>query len=319
MYLSTIMLLGSGELGREVVIAAKRLGCRVIACDAYDDAPAMQFADAREVFSMLDGAALRAAVEKHRPDHIIPEIEAIDTAMLGELEAEGWHVVPFAVEAVIDPRRHNLKGAEHRQLRRFLRKAEGAGLTFGPITFFNDTATTEIYTAWEDTHGAERGLTMGRFCPLYLRDKPLFGAWLNGELVAFASWLQAPGVLSLDVMRHLADLPQGTMHGLIQAVIEKARADGLHEVNLAALPHPELPERIADCAGLARFKTSFAPSWRPLYIGAPNPVSLAISAADIRLAILRPAPLQRSQQDLWDLDALIEPEPEEIMPLRNVG
>ena len=96
MYLATIMLLGAGELGREVAIAAKRLGCRVIACDRYDNAPAMQLSDAREVFSMLDGAALRAAVEKHRPDYIVPEIEAIDTAMLAELEAEGWHVVPSA-------------------------------------------------------------------------------------------------------------------------------------------------------------------------------------------------------------------------------
>ena len=96
MYLATFMLLGAGELGREVAIAAKRLGCRVIACDRYDDAPAMQLADAREMFSMLDGAALRAAVEKHRPDYIVPEIEAIDTAMLAELEREGWNVVPSA-------------------------------------------------------------------------------------------------------------------------------------------------------------------------------------------------------------------------------
>lgn len=96
MYHATVLLLGSGELGREFAIAAKRLGCRVIACDRYDDAPAMQVADAREVFPMLDGAALRAAVEKHRPDHIVPEIEAIDTAMLGQLETEGWHVVPSA-------------------------------------------------------------------------------------------------------------------------------------------------------------------------------------------------------------------------------
>jgi phosphoribosylglycinamide formyltransferase 2 len=96
MYLATLMLLGSGELGREVAIAAKRLGCQVIACDRYDNAPAMQVADAREIFSMLDGAALRAAVEKHRPDHIVPEIEAIDTATLAILEGEGWHVVPSA-------------------------------------------------------------------------------------------------------------------------------------------------------------------------------------------------------------------------------
>jgi phosphoribosylglycinamide formyltransferase 2 len=96
MYLATLMLLGSGELGREFTIAAKRLGCRVIACDRYANAPAMQMADAFEVFPMLDGAALRAAVEKHRPDILIPEIEAIDTAMLGELEREGWRVIPCA-------------------------------------------------------------------------------------------------------------------------------------------------------------------------------------------------------------------------------
>src|SRR5919112_4619204 len=96
MYLATLMLLGSGELGREFAIAAKRLGCRVIACDRYEGAPAMQCSDAFEVFSMLDGAALRAAVETHRPDVIVPEIEAIDTAMLGEMERAGWNVAPSA-------------------------------------------------------------------------------------------------------------------------------------------------------------------------------------------------------------------------------
>ena len=96
MYLATLMLLGSGELGREFAIAAKRLGCRVVACDRYENAPAMQLADAFEVFPMLDGSALRAAVEKHKPDVIVPEIEAIDTTTLGELETEGWRVAPSA-------------------------------------------------------------------------------------------------------------------------------------------------------------------------------------------------------------------------------
>ena len=116
MYLTTIMLLGSGELGREVAIAAKRLGCRVIACDRYDDAPAMQVADAHEVFSMLDGAALRAAVEKHRPDHIVPEIEAIDTAMLGELEAEGWDVVPSAKAVQLTMNRDGIRDFAAKEL-----------------------------------------------------------------------------------------------------------------------------------------------------------------------------------------------------------
>ena len=96
MYLATLMLLGSGELGREFAIAAKRLGCRVIACDRYANAPAMQLADGFEVFPMLDGKALRAAVEKHKPDVIVPEIEAIDTATLALLEADGWRVAPSA-------------------------------------------------------------------------------------------------------------------------------------------------------------------------------------------------------------------------------
>ncbi|MEO7654580.1 MAG: formate-dependent phosphoribosylglycinamide formyltransferase [Sphingomicrobium sp.] len=96
MYTATLMLLGSGELGREFSIAAKRLGCRVIACDRYADAPAMQVADASEVFSMLDGKALKAAVKKHKPDVIIPEIEAIDTTTLAGLEKDGWRVAPSA-------------------------------------------------------------------------------------------------------------------------------------------------------------------------------------------------------------------------------
>ena len=116
MYLATLMLLGSGELGREVAIAAKRLGCRVIACDRYDDAPAMQVADAREVFPMLDGAALRAAIEKHRPDHIVPEIEAIGTAMLAMLEGEGWHVVPSAKAVQLTMNRDGIRDFAAKEL-----------------------------------------------------------------------------------------------------------------------------------------------------------------------------------------------------------
>lgn len=96
MYFATIMLLGSGELGREFAIAAKRIGCRIIACDRYANAPAMQVSDACEIFPMLDAKALRAAVKKHRPDVIVPEIEAIDTQTLAKLEQEGWRVAPSA-------------------------------------------------------------------------------------------------------------------------------------------------------------------------------------------------------------------------------
>ncbi|MBE6427994.1 MAG: formate-dependent phosphoribosylglycinamide formyltransferase [Planctomycetaceae bacterium] len=91
-----ILLLGSGELGKEFVIAAQRMGQYVIACDSYGGAPAMQVADECEVFSMLDGEALDAAVKKHQPDIIVPEIEAIRTERLYDFEKQGIHVVPSA-------------------------------------------------------------------------------------------------------------------------------------------------------------------------------------------------------------------------------
>ena len=91
-----ILLLGSGELGKEFTIAAKRLGQYVIACDHYAEAPAMQVADECEVFSMLDGDALMKAVHRHQPDIIVPEIEAIRTERLYDCEKEGIQVVPSA-------------------------------------------------------------------------------------------------------------------------------------------------------------------------------------------------------------------------------
>lgn len=91
-----ILLLGSGELGKEFTIAVQRLGQHVIACDSYAGAPAMQVADECEVFSMLDGEALERVVEKHKPDLIVPEIEAIRTERLYDFEKEGIQVVPSA-------------------------------------------------------------------------------------------------------------------------------------------------------------------------------------------------------------------------------
>lgn len=116
MYIATLMLLGSGELGRELAIAAKRLGCRIIACDRYANAPAMQMADAFEVFPMLDGNKLRAAVEKHKPDVIVPEIEAIDTLALASLEKEGWRVAPSAKAVQLTMNRDGIRDFAAKEL-----------------------------------------------------------------------------------------------------------------------------------------------------------------------------------------------------------
>lgn len=91
-----VMMLGCGELGKEVVIELQRLGVEVIAVDRYDNAPAMQVAHRRHVVSMLDGEALRRIIEQEKPHYIVPEIEAIATETLVELEAEGYNVVPTA-------------------------------------------------------------------------------------------------------------------------------------------------------------------------------------------------------------------------------
>jgi len=105
----TLMLLGSGELGKEVAIAAQRLGCRVIAVDRYAGAPAMQVADVAEVIAMTDADALRAVVRRHRPDLLIPEIEALAVDALADLEAEGITVIPTARATAVTMNRDRIR------------------------------------------------------------------------------------------------------------------------------------------------------------------------------------------------------------------
>jgi len=111
-----IMLLGSGELGKEFVIACKRKGQYVIACDSYANAPAMQIADEHEVFSMLDGDALMKAVNKHHPDIIVPEIEAIRTEKLYDCEQMGIKVVPSARAVNFTMNRKAIRELAHTEL-----------------------------------------------------------------------------------------------------------------------------------------------------------------------------------------------------------
>lgn len=120
-----IMLLGSGELGKEVVIELMRLGCEVIAVDRYDNAPAMQVAHRRHVINMLDGAALRALIESEQPAFIIPEIEAIATDELVALESEGWQVIPTARAARLTMNREGIRRLA----------AEELGLATSPYQF----------------------------------------------------------------------------------------------------------------------------------------------------------------------------------------
>ena len=111
-----IVLLGSGELGKEFVIAAQRLGQNVIAVDSYENAPAMHVADQYEVINMLDGQALDAVINKHKPDYIVPEIEAIRTERFYEYEQQGFTVVPSAKAANFTMNRKAIRDLASKEL-----------------------------------------------------------------------------------------------------------------------------------------------------------------------------------------------------------
>lgn len=122
------LLLGSGELGKEVAIELQRYGVEVIACDKYPNAPAMQIAHRSHVFNMLDGDKLREIIELEKPDHIIPEVEAIATPVLKELEAEGYNVTPTANAAWLTMNREGIRRLA----------AEELGVKTSPYRFASD-------------------------------------------------------------------------------------------------------------------------------------------------------------------------------------
>jgi phosphoribosylglycinamide formyltransferase 2 len=126
-----VMLLGSGELGKEVAIELQRFGCEVIAVDRYADAPAMQVAHRSHVINMLDGQALRRLIEQERPALVVPEIEAIATPTLLELEAEGYVVIPTARAARLTMDREGIRRLA----------AEELGVRTSPYRFAGDEAT----------------------------------------------------------------------------------------------------------------------------------------------------------------------------------
>ena len=122
------LLLGSGELGKEVAIELQRYGVEVVACDKYPGAPAMQIAHRCHVFNMLDRAKLREIIELEKPDHIIPEVEAIATPVLKELEAEGYNVTPTANAAWLTMNREGIRRLA----------AEELGVKTSPYRFASD-------------------------------------------------------------------------------------------------------------------------------------------------------------------------------------
>lgn len=227
-----ILLLGSGELGKEFVISAKRLGAYVVACDAYEGAPAMQVADACEVFSMLDGERLRVAIELHRPDYVVPEVEAIRTEVLAELEAEGVTIVPSARATVMTMNRDRIRDVA----------AEELGLT------------TSRYRYAESLDAVRAGASHTGF-PCVI--KPVMSSSGKGQ-----STVQGP-----DALEAAWDYAVANMRGDRRRVIVEAFVDFDYEITLLTVRHRE---GVSFCPpiGHRQERGDYQESWQPAAMSA---------------------------------------------------
>ena len=213
----------------------------------------------------------------------------------------GWQVMPIAREGWIDPTEFTLDGSNKRQLRRKLRQADAAGLSFceaGADLPICDMQ--QIADEWRKARGGERGFSMGKWHPDHLPHARVYLAWKNGSLVGFLTLHENAAEQVLDLMRMRPDAPDGTMHALLNYAISRAANAGCTRLSLAAVPLEEQSgepwafhlarlklDNISGAAGLRQFKTSFAPSWETLYAAAPTRVALAFGALDVSREICR--------------------------------
>lgn len=206
----------------------------------------------------------------------------------------GWSVIPVSDETWIEPAGFTTAGPDRRQLRRKLRQARQAGVAVEEARQLPLSDMARVARDWAARAGGERGFSMGRFDPDFVAFQRCYLARFGGELVAFATFHTVPGEWALDLMRSAEGVPDGTMHALVARAIEDAAAAGIDRLSLAAmaLEAPSgalaLVARRREAAGLRRFKTSFAPRTRRLYVAAPGPAVLALAGVDILIRIARP-------------------------------
>ena len=242
---ATILLLGSGELGREFVISAKRLGARVIACDSYAHAPAMHVADECEVFSMLDGAALGAAIERHQPDLIVPEIEAIRTEVLVDHEARGFTVVPSARAVQLTMNRDAIRDLASVEL----------GLATSPYRYAESR---------EDLHAAAAEIGL----PLVV--KPVMSSSGKGQST----------VLTVDAIDSAWDDAAAGMRGDRLRVIAEGFVDFDYEITLLTVRSRD-GLRFCPPIGHRQEKGDYRESWQPAAMSAAALASAQAMAATV--------------------------------------
>ncbi|WP_416444284.1 formate-dependent phosphoribosylglycinamide formyltransferase [Leeuwenhoekiella sp. A16] len=226
--MSKILLLGSGELGKEFVIAAKRLGQTVIAVDSYANAPAMQIADHFEVINMLNGDALDAVVAKHKPDYIVPEVEAIRTERFYDYEIEGYKVVPSARAANFTMNRKSIRDLAAKEL----------GLRTAAYRYASSPA--ELFTAAEE---------IGYPCVI----KPLMSSSGKGQsLVTSEEGIEAAWTYA----------QKGSRGDVAEVIIEEyIKFD--YEITLLTVTQNNLPTLFCAPIGHRQESGDYQESWQP--------------------------------------------------------
>lgn len=255
-----------------------------------------------QLFDPLSGTpqqALNALEAEADATNRIACIYKCSARMAQTARANGWQVARIAQDCVLSLGTYDLTLPSRRGLRRKLRQAEKAGVRITKAAPLPIAEMAALDTAWQTTQGAARGGTMGRFCAEYLSRQEVFLAYQHGTLIAYASFHVDETSYCLDLMRHAPDVPQGTMHLILQTAIAGAQAAGKQHVSLAAIP--DMPKWTAQTGplrahftnpGLSQFKRSFAPSLIPKYAAAPTRTGLALALADITTEVFWPRPLQ---------------------------
>ena len=228
-----ILLLGSGELGKEFVISCQRLGQFVIAVDSYDNAPAMQVAHKREVINMLDGDQLDALVEKYKPDLIVPEIEAIRTERFYEYENQGYQVVPSA------------KAANYTMNRKSIRDLAVKDLNIRTATYSYATNLKELYD----------GVTL---CGYPCVVKPLMSSSGKGQSVIR---------LESDIKKAWNYAIEGS-RGDLQEVIVEGFINFDYEITLLTVTQDKGPTLFCPPIGHRQERGDYQESWQPMPMNA---------------------------------------------------
>ncbi len=250
-----------------------------------------------------------------------PVLYKVRPRLAAQARAQGWAVLAMAREAVVSLPGYHLDTPDRATLRRKLRRAGAAGVcilgpfptpdvaltngpTIGPKLAPDWPSLDQIAEVWAQVHGGARGFSMGRYARDYVQGQKLFVACVNVRPIAFVTFHAGPRHWVLDLMRHLPDIPDGTMHLLVHTAMVAAKAAHVPELSLAAVPETAFADRRGwlatmlartsaspGSAGLLRFKSSFAPRWERRYLCLPSHVALPLVTLDLARAIRRPPPL----------------------------